>query len=62
MVIGLIIVEKCRVEVESTEGNRNGFRLSETCVCLCRGMLVVLKLHTKEIGMFIFFSLSLSSV
>jgi inositol polyphosphate-4-phosphatase len=27
MVVGLIIVEKCRVEVESTEGNRNGFRL-----------------------------------
>ena len=36
VVVGLIIVEKCRVEVESTEGNRNGFRLCERdCVCVC---------------------------
>ena len=35
MVVGLIIVEKCRVEVESTEGNRNGFRLSECVWVVC---------------------------
>lgn len=29
MVIGLIIVERCQVVLESEGGNRNAFRLSE---------------------------------
>ena len=40
MVVGLIIVEKCRVEVESTEGNRNGFRLCKS-VWVCVVLTVV---------------------
>ena len=29
MVLGLIILERCRVEVDNESGNRNAFRLCE---------------------------------